>query len=241
VRQQRMAAGAVLELDLSDPQQFVAYLTRRYQHDLVALIIKLLPRSGVFVDVGANIGLISFSIAARRPDVSVLAFEPEPANAARWLRNADLNNARATRLERVALGSEFGIAEMVRRSESGQSHIAVGGEHGAPVAVDTLDSCADRLGLKKIDVLKVDVEGYEPLVLRGAATLFEEKRIAAIVCEMNDALLRRTCFTRSKLIASLERHGFTPQPIPATGARRFRSQPTIENAGDVLFINSAAV
>ena len=235
VRTQRMSAGALLELDLSEPQEFTAYLTRRYQHDLLALIIELLPRSGVFVDVGANIGLVSLSVAARRPDVSVLAFEPDAANAARFLRNAALNNARTIRLETVALGSKPGVAEIARGSEAGHSHIALGGEHGSSVAVDTLDSYADRLGLAEIDVLKVDVEGYEPFVFKGAANLLEEARVGAIVCEMNDPLLQRTGFTRAQVVSSLENHGFTPQLIPPTGARRFRHQPTFEHAGDLLF------
>ena len=229
--------GARLELDLTEPQEFTAYLTRRYQPDLVALIVKLLPRSGVFVDVGANIGLVSLSVAARRPDASVFAFEPDPANATRFLRNADLNNAHAQcRLEMVALGSEAGVAEIARGSESGHSHIAIGEEHGSSISVDTLDAYAARLGLETIDVLKVDVEGYEPFVFQGAAGLLGDGRVGAIVCELNDPLLGRTGFTRAKVVALLEDHGYRPELIPPTGARQLRQQPTLSYAGDVLFV-----
>jgi FkbM family methyltransferase len=235
LRTQRMATGALLELDLAEPQQLTAYLTRRYQHDLVALIIKLLPKGGLFVDVGANIGLVSFSVAASRPDVSVLAFEPEAENAARWLRNAALNDARRSRLETIALGAEVGHKEIVRGPESGQSRIATEGEHGVCVPIDTLDSYASRLGLQNINVLKVDVEGYEPFVFQGASNLLREGRIDAIVSEVNEPLLRHMGFTRSQLRSLLGEHGFEPHLIPPTGARKLRNQPALEEAGDLVF------
>ena len=240
VRTQRMTTGALLELYLTEPQQLTAYLTRRYQHDLVALIIELLPRRGLFVDVGANIGLVSFSVAASRPDVSVLAFEPEAENAACWLRNAALNDARRSRLEPIALGAAVGNAEIVRGAESGQSRIATKGEHGIRVPVDTLDAYADRLGLKSIDVLKVDVEGYEPFVFQGASRILREGRIEAIVCEVNEPLLQRRGFTRLELTSLLADHGYLPHPVPPTGARKLRRQPGVEEAGDVVYTRRAA-
>ena len=234
-----MATGALLELDLADPEQLTAYLTRRYQHDLVALIIKLLPRRGLFVDVGANIGLVSFSVGASRPEASVLAFEADAKNAARWLRNAVLNDARRSRLETFALGAAVGSAEIVRGSESGHSRIATKGEHGIRVPVDTLDAYTDRLGLKSIDVLKVDVEGYEPFVFQGASRLLSEGRIEAIVCEVNEPLLRLRGFTRLDLTSLLAEYGFVPRVVPPTGARKLRRQAGVEDAGDVVFTQRA--
>ena len=238
LRTQRMATGARFRLDLSDRQQFTAYITRRYQHDLVALIVGLLPPSGVFVDAGANIGLISFAIAACRQDVSIFAFEPDEANAAEWAHNATLNPPTA-RLERLALGAEPGVAELVRGSESGHSHIAVPEEHGSSVSVVTLDSYADSMHLEQIDVLKVDVEGFEPLVLQGAQRLLKQQRIDAIICEMNDPVLERAGFTRWSLISQLGTYGLTPQVIPPTGARKLRRRPDIANSGDLLFTRLA--
>jgi FkbM family methyltransferase len=237
LRTQRMATGERVRLDLSDRQQFTAYVTRRYQDDLVALIVSLLPRSGVFVDVGANIGLISFAIAACRPDVSIFAFEPDEDNAVKWLHNANLNRGSA-RLEQVALGAAPGVAEIVTGSESGHSHIPVGGEHGSPVSVTTLDAYVDSADLTKIDVLKVDVEGYEPFVFQGARRLLEQGRVRAIICEMNDAHLKRVGFSRSRLMSLLGNYGLTPHLIPPTGARKLRRAQDIEHAGDLLFTKS---
>ena len=45
----------------------------------------------------------------------------------------------------------------------------------------------DEIPVERIDVLKVDVEGYEPAVLRGAARLLSEGRVGAVVCELNEA------------------------------------------------------
>ena len=93
--------------------------------------------------------------------------------------------------------------------------------------------------LEQIDVLKVDVEGFEPLVLQGAQRLLKQQRIDAIICEMNDPVLERAGFTRWSLISQLGTYGLTPQVIPPTGARKLRRRPDIANSGDLLFTRLA--
>ena len=64
---QRMAGGHRMSLDLSDRSQGIAYLIRRYDAELVNYIVRNLPRGGVFLDVGAHVGLITFAVADSDP------------------------------------------------------------------------------------------------------------------------------------------------------------------------------
>jgi GT2 family glycosyltransferase len=98
-RRQTLHGGARFELDLSDRAQAQTYVIRRYEPDVSRFIAKKARRGGVFFDVGANIGLISFSVAVRRPDLSIHAFEADPANAERWRRNLELNLGVTAQLE----------------------------------------------------------------------------------------------------------------------------------------------
>lgn len=133
----------------------------------------LLPRfraGGVFVDVGANVG--GYSLRAASRGMEVHSFEPIPQNAQILRRNAEINHLTLD-IQEVALGSSEGE---VRLSAGGaSSRVTEGG--GIEVPLRTLDS----FGLPRVDVLKVDVEGYELEVLRGAERTISRCRPAMMV------------------------------------------------------------
>jgi FkbM family methyltransferase len=235
LRRQKLAGGARVELDLADRGEAQAYLLRRYEPDVVALLTRLARRGGTFFDVGANIGLITFSVGARRPDLSIHAFEPDPTNASRWRRNLAINPRVTARLEEVAVGEAMHNAVLNRGNESGWSFIADSGpEFGVEVQVISLDAYAAAWNIDQIDILKVDVEGYEARVLEGAASLLTTRKIAFIVCELDEMLLRRSGATRNAVVALLARYGYVPGPVPGVGAQWLRRRAW-ETSHDVLF------
>ena len=234
---QRLVGGATVELDLRDSPQAIAYVTRRYEPDIVAVISRLLPQFGTFFDVGANIGLVTFSIAARRPDVSIHAFEPDPANAERWRRNRQLNRSERVVLEPSALGATIGTVGIFRGMESGWTYVGPTARHDMPTSsMTTLDTYVGQQGLGAIDVVKLDVEGYELFALQGSQQLLEQGRIGAIVCEINPPLLAKNGVKRQDVVSFLATYRYSPQPITRTGARRLRITETIETAGDLVFV-----
>ena len=238
VRLQKLHGGARVELDLSDRAQAQAYLIRRYEPEVVALLARIVRRGGVLLDVGANIGLITFSVGVQRPDVSILAFEPDPANATCWRRNLELNPRVNARLEQLAVGTEEGELELTRGGESGWSFVSRPGQRGGmKVPTVSLDAYAASHGIKHIDALKLDVEGYEPKVLEGASLLLREGAIRFIVCELDESLLSRNCSTRRALVALLARHDYEPRAIPGVGAQRLRAR-SWETGHDVLFVRT---
>jgi FkbM family methyltransferase len=239
LRRCTLTGGAKVELDLSDRAQAQAYLLRRYEPDIVAVLARVARPRGIFFDVGANIGLITFSVAARRRDLSIYAFEPDPENAERWRRNRALNPGVAAKLEEAAVGAAAGRALVVRGQESGWSFVAQPGEaDGVAVSVVSLDAYAFAHDITHIDVLKVDVEGYEARVLEGATSLLERGAIGFIICELDESLLRRAGTTRSAVVSFLREHGYTPRPLPAAGAQRLRRR-SWQTGRDVAFVPAA--
>jgi len=233
---QRLLGGAFVELNLADRAQAQAYLTRRYEAEVVASLTRLVPPRGVFFDVGANVGLITFSVAARRPDISIHAFEPDPANAQCWLRNLELNEGARAVLEQVAFGAKEDEGTLLRGDESGWSFIAPpGSKGGIKVPMTTIDAYAEAQGFATIDALKVDVEGYECLVLQGAGSLLRQRAIGLIVCEVNEPVLERSGFTQRELISLLSGFGYDVRTIPHVGAQRLRRQ-SVESSGNLLFV-----
>ena len=124
----------------------------------------------VFVDVGANVG--RYVVPAAKVYSKVYAVEPDPDNLEALYRNIELNSV-SDRVVVVpkALGSAPGRA---RLAQSGaQSRIA---DEGVEVDVDTLDNCCP--GAK---VVKIDVEGYELEVVKGALRTIEENKPILII------------------------------------------------------------
>jgi hypothetical protein len=86
-----------------------------------------------------------------------------------------------------------------------------------PVRTTTLDDYAAASGLQRIDFLKLDVEGYEPAVLRGAAALLNRHAIDIIFFEWCPPLLRRAGFDPGELLAEIEKAGYALYRIGGGG------------------------
>ena len=142
----------------------------KYEPEVWSHLLDSLHSGDCVVDVGAHIGLYSIAMAKRiRPDGKVYACEPDASN-----RRLLIENVRLNELERrvvclpIAISSSDGLAGFVENSNN-ESHIAFG-DQNAPSEVpcfrlDTL------FRTSRVDILKIDVEGFEEHVLRGAVEL----------------------------------------------------------------------
>ena len=148
------------------------------------------------LDVGANVGLFTVPLArAVGPVGQVVAIEPDSENVARLEANLRLNRLENVLVERVAAGDGDGEIELhVANDPAFHSTVAVHAGRGVGralrVPVTRLDTIWIRLGRPAVSTIKVDVEGAELAVLRGAETLLREAR-PALLLEANTAEHRR--------------------------------------------------
>lgn len=75
------------------------------------------------------------------------------------------------------------------------------------VAVEQLDDALEEQGVQKVDLLRIDVNGYEPNVLAGTSEYLRERRIAAIRCAFDEDALKENS-SREALYELLVLHGF---------------------------------
>ena len=167
-------------------------LVGRYEKFLIQAICKALPENGVFVDIGANVGFISREIARRFQKVRILAFEPNPRIYP--ILRTNLSGFSNCELFHVGLGAKEGILEFFHGGESCVGSFVPGytSQHPSnylrgPIAkskvqVTTGDTALSHIGT--IDVMKMDVEGYEIEVLRGMSKLLTEGAIQTIFFEL---------------------------------------------------------
>lgn len=205
----RMRLGYRMEVDLRSRTEVFAYWTGHYDTPLVAAARALLPADGVAVDAGANVGFWSVPLALR---ARTYAFEPLRDNVERLRRNAALNGVgERLHVEPVALSDAAGTAVLTLREDfqrgasGGNAAILI--EDGTDdrfdqveIALETLDDAARRLGVDRVDVLKIDVEGHEDFVLRGARQTLEAHE-PVIFVEWNVDYFRRRGIDAKQAVA----------------------------------------
>jgi FkbM family methyltransferase len=153
-------------------------------------------KTGTYLDIGANIGLTAVPIA--RSGIRTIAFEPVPTNARHLRRNAEVNECGdAIEIVDVALLDAPGEVTFELSPENHGDHrfrrddsLSLMGEsewQTIVVPALTLDSFADRLSGPV--VMKIDVQGAEPLVFRGGGAVFD--RVDMLICEISPYAMAR--------------------------------------------------
>ena len=157
----------------------------------------------VAVDVGANIGEVSIVFSRRVGDGGrVFAFEPHPRIYRYLSGNLALNRCENVTARNLALGSAPARVSLSDEKQDDMTRVVSSG--AITVQCSTLDA---ELPPEPIAFLKVDVEGSELSVLKGAPGMLA--RTACVNCELIDEHCRRGGYEMADVIAFLQRSGFS--------------------------------
>jgi FkbM family methyltransferase len=181
-----------------------------------ARLLKRLLRPGdIFVDGGANIGLLSLvGAVAVGPTGRVIACEPAPGTMALLRENAGKNRFRTLELHEVAISDQLGsINFTIFEAGSGLASFAPKAADGeqVEVAATTLDALTTRLDAQ-VALVKLDIEGAEARALRGAAGLIARDTPMFLV-ELEPEHLARQGASIADVRAVLEPHGYEAYAI----------------------------
>jgi FkbM family methyltransferase len=145
-------------------------VTEVYEPEVWGKVMEFVRKGDVICDVGAHFGLYTVAFAHRiGPDGRVHAFEPEPANQAVLRSQVRLNRAQDNVvIHPAAVGRQDGPIQFASQAE--QSGIATG-SGSYKVKCVTLDSVFKT---DRVDILKIDVEGFEEWVLEGGTKLLAD-------------------------------------------------------------------
>jgi FkbM family methyltransferase len=161
-----------------------------YESETRDYILRFLPQEGVFVDVGANIGALAIPIANARPRASILCIEADPNIYSLLQRNVARNGCTGIRTVSCVAGANDGeLIPFYLAPDEKFGMGSVGPQFGvAPLMLKQrrLDCLLDDYGMHRIDVVKIDVEGFELDVLRGGERLLGSPQPPVIVFEFAD-------------------------------------------------------
>jgi FkbM family methyltransferase len=154
-----------------------------YEPHIHHLVATHLPADGVLIDVGANVGSLALPMARTlSPRGTVLALEGSSRIHSYLCEGAERSRLPCLRIVNCAVGPDDWPSVRFHdapRSKFGMGSLSAsrfGGGPSHPVPMRSLDSLVAELSLRRCDVIKVDVEGYELGVFQGARRVLERLR-----------------------------------------------------------------
>jgi FkbM family methyltransferase len=189
-----------------------------------------------YIDVGANIGSLVVPAAATvGPTGQVLAFEPSPKFADVLTTNVQLNQQTWAAVQSVALGAQTGIVYLDETAaDDTTNHIATTGTRVTQAPLDEFTR-----DLKTIKLLKVDVEGYEVEVLKGAAQTLSKTEQILIECIPRN--LNRASASVEELLELLNPHFALYRKTKDVGLTPYQYNPEATDWPDLIGINHSYV
>ena len=209
-----------LTLDLGIEMQQHIYWAGLSRDDsrILRLARAVLPPDGVFLDVGANVGIHTLAVA-RHLDAgggAVIAFEPHPVNHGILLHNIRQNRLRHVVAEDLGLAAAPEILTGTASADGGNWSLASRGEYRFEVRLVRLDDYLRDHPVPRIDLMKIDVEGAEVGVLRGARETIERFH-PLIVFEVCPTWLTKMRSSPEELFAELSGYGYRIHSLPECG------------------------
>jgi FkbM family methyltransferase len=185
-----------------------------YEPKMGETLRRYLQPDRIFVDIGANEGF--FTVQAAKivgPKGKVLAVEPQGRLQEVIRKNLELNGLRNVTLVRSAVSDRPGEAELhiSPSTNTGSTGLSQSTRYRVPheaVPVNTLEVVLEQHGIEAVDLMKMDIEGFEYEALTGAVGLLKTKRIRAIALEIHPELMRGRGKEPERLEALLAKCGY---------------------------------
>ena len=168
---------------------FEIFINGIYEQSTSDFIISRLPLNGVFLDLGANIGAISVPVHSKRKDVKIVCVEAAP-----WIYDYLKVNLEANKSDTVKAFNKalfYSDNEVVNFyspvEKFGKGSLSpVFTDKIIPVVTLRVDTLIEELGIQHVDLLKIDVEGYEYHVFKGATEILGRPDAPDIIFEFVD-------------------------------------------------------
>lgn len=206
--------GINYHLDISDYMEHAVYFG--YRDATQEELFRLAENKKFIIDVGVNIGAVLLNFARLSPEASIIGFEPDAKNFQKAQRNLRLNAFDKVELIQKGLGAETATAKLFKVNEDneGMNRILSDEERRvedefsfSEIEIVKLDDFVAENSIDRIDLIKIDVEGYELKVLRGAERSLRNY-LPVLFIELDDDNLKAQNDSAQAMILFLKQIGY---------------------------------
>lgn len=157
-----------------------------HEFEDMSFVLHFLEKDDLFVDIGANVGTYTV-LAGAVKKAQVVAIEPIPDTFRKLTAHVQINRCEAVDLLNLGVGSTKGQLRFSSALDA-ENHVVTDSEvdhiESVEIPVETLD---DILCESFPTMIKMDVEGFESVVMRGGVKTFSAKTLQAVLIELNGA------------------------------------------------------
>ena len=198
----------LIEMDLSKPAER-AIPFNAYEPRVTQKFLAILKEGDVVFDVGAWIGY--YVLLAAKKAERVIAIEADDKNCQRIRRNLELNKFSNVIVMNVAAGdkSSYGVLLKGPGSSMHKVHKVNRDGIGKAIKTESLDNIISNLEISEINLLIMDIEGYEYFALRGLQSSLRRHIIKSIICEIHPSILVEHGASKNDVLNLLYDYGYS--------------------------------
>lgn len=202
--------GIVFELDLDQVIDSSLYFSGTFEERVEKIITSAIKPGMIAIDIGANIGYHTFRIARLATETGrVYAVEPTGRAFTRLRRNGELNpSIKNIRYLKLALG-ETDAGEVRTVFESSYRLDDKRDLDQETIEIITLDTLVAREQIKHVDFIKMDVDGFEAKIIKGAIQTLSAPRPPLLLMEINPSGIAQNGDDPYEMIDALKKLGYT--------------------------------
>jgi len=204
--------GVLMNVDISD---YVGhYLYFGFKDEGHQKLYELAKKGMIILDIGTNIGSTLLHFAQLTGDSGfVYGFEPDPLNFKECLKNISLNDLKNIKVSNIGLGDENNEYDLYEDSDGnrGGNRISFDRNNSKPksrIKVERLDHWSEKNQVQDIDLIKIDIEGFEFKALMGGEGIIR-KKMPILFIELDDNNLKEVGDSAKSLVKLLEDWGYS--------------------------------
>jgi FkbM family methyltransferase len=187
----------------------IQLFTGLYDFGEMLFMLHVLNEDDLFVDVGANVGVYTV-LASGVKGCRSISCEPVPGTFIHLLNNIAINQiGNKVKALNIGLSDKSGFLHFTKNYNSALNHVQLGEEGGQDNIKVEVDSLNHLLEKENPIILKIDVEGFETMVINGAKDVLKKESLKAIIIELN-GLSNKYGFNDEAIHQSILDEGFAP-------------------------------
>ena len=194
------------------------FIKRSFSVAETTIMRELVNQGDIVIDIGANLGFMTAHLSTLVGSHGrVLAFEPDPTTYGYLLANLRINRCDNFSPYNIAMSDEEGLSRLfISKRHSSDNRMyqpqqdwpdEEGPRSTIDIDVTQLDTFADELDLGKLSFIKIDVQGYEYLVLKGASRLIKSCPSITVLMEFTPSSLDEAGSPSAELWSLCEKLG----------------------------------